>query len=142
MNKNGPIVIIEDDADDRDLLAQAFGDLNYPNQIVFFQEGRSAIDFLKQKGVNPFLVISDLNMPLLNGFELRNIVLTDPELRPKCIPYLFFSTAVNQQSVTEAYSMSVQGVFLKPTSYSELVSTLASILGYWKVCYCPSHYSV
>ena len=39
MNKKGPIIVIEDDADDRDLLKSAFSELRYENEVVFFSDG-------------------------------------------------------------------------------------------------------
>ena len=59
-------------------------------------------------------------MPKLNGFELRKKLKTDAALQLKCIPYLFFSTAANQPSVVEAYSLSVQGFFIKQNTLEEL----------------------
>lgn len=61
----------------------------------------------------PFIILSDINMPKLNGLELRKKLKTNADLQLKCIPYLFFSTAANQPAVVEAYSMSAQGLFYK-----------------------------
>jgi len=38
MNKNGPVIIIEDDGDDQDFLTEVFQNLNYPNKIIFFSD--------------------------------------------------------------------------------------------------------
>ena len=40
MNKKGPVVIIEDDEDDQELLNEVFRDLKYKNDIVFFKDGK------------------------------------------------------------------------------------------------------
>jgi DNA-binding NarL/FixJ family response regulator len=79
-------------------------------------------------------------MPKLNGFELREKLKTDAELQIKCIPYLFFSTALNQKSVIDAYSMSVQGFFVKQSSMSELEKTISVIMEYWKRCAAPNDF--
>src|SRR5580698_698393 len=113
MNKNGPIVIIEDDDDDQLALKEVFEKLNYPNEVIFFFDGQSALDYLNHPAILPFLILSDINMPKLDGFELRKKLKTDADLAVKCIPYLFFSTALNQRAVIDAYSMSVQGFFVK-----------------------------
>ena len=47
MNQNGPVVIIEDDADDQDFLNEVFKKLNYPNELVFFSDGNKALEYLK-----------------------------------------------------------------------------------------------
>jgi CheY-like chemotaxis protein len=140
MNKQGPILVIEDDADDRDLLTMVFEELQYPNEIVFFSDGHQALDYLKEEHIYPFIILSDVNLPKLNGFELRKMVHTNEGLAAKCIPYLFFSTSVNKTAVYDAYTMSVQGFFLKPPSYGHLTQTIRKIVEYWQECYSPNQF--
>jgi CheY-like chemotaxis protein len=140
VNKNGPVVVIEDDMDDQDILTEIFQKLNYPNKIMFFLDGQKALDFISDSNESPFLILSDINMPKLNGFELREKLKTDAKLNVKCIPYLFFSTALNQKSVIDAYSLSVQGFFIKPSSMAELEKTIFSIMEYWRRCAAPNDF--
>jgi CheY-like chemotaxis protein len=139
-NKSGPIIIIEDDADDQDVLTEIFNKLNYPNKILFFFDGQKALDFINDSDDSPFLILSDINMPKLNGFALREKLKTDAKLSIKCIPYLFFSTAANQKSVIEAYSLSVQGFFVKQNSMGELEKTISAIVEYWRRCAAPNDF--
>jgi len=140
MNKNGPVIIIEDDADDQDFLKEVFQKLKYPNELIFFADGQEAIDFLNSGKVVPFIILSDINMPKLSGFELRTKLKEDAELTIKCVPYLFFSTALNQKSVIDAYSLSVQGFFVKQNSMDELEKTITVIMEYWKRCAAPKNF--
>jgi len=140
MDKNGPVIIIEDDVDDQEILKEIFGKLGYPNEVVFFADGQTALDYLNQPDILPFLILSDINMPKLSGFELRTKLKTDADLAIKCIPYLFFSTALNQEAVIDAYSMSVQGFFVKQTSMAELEKTISVIMEYWKRCAAPNNF--
>ena len=89
MNRNGPIVIIEDDSDDQEILIEVFKKLNYSNEIIFFLESEEALNYLNRTDISPFLILSDINMPKLDGFALRNKIYTDSQLKLKCIPYLF-----------------------------------------------------
>ena len=102
MNKNGPVIIIEDDEDDQYLLEQVFIKLNYQNKVVFFSDGQDALEYLQTTDELPFLILSDINMPRLDGFQLREKLHTDAALQLKCIPYLFFSTAASQEMVVNA----------------------------------------
>ena len=138
MNKSGPIIVIEDDTDDQALFADAFKELSYPNQIIFFGNGIEALDYLIAFTEQPFLILSDINLPKLNGFQLREQIHNNEQLRLKCIPYLFFTTSADQRSVIDAYSHSVQGFFTKPTSYTELLRILKNIVEYWKDCHSPN----
>lgn len=140
INKNGPIIIIEDDADDQDFLTEIFKKLNYQNKILFFFDGQEALEHIYKTDDLPFLILSDINMPKLSGFALREKLKTDSKLSNKCIPYLFFSTAINQKSVIDAYSQSVQGFFVKPNSMTELEKTIGAIMEYWRRCAAPNDF--
>lgn len=140
MNRNGPVIIIEDDKDDQDILSEVFKGLSYPNEIKFFLDGQRALDYLNESDVIPFLILSDINMPKLDGFALRDKVKMDAALQVKCIPYLFFSTAVSQDAVIKAYSHSVQGFFIKQTSFDEIEKTIVVIMEYWKRCASPNNF--
>jgi CheY-like chemotaxis protein len=138
MNKTGPIVIIEDDPDDHDLFTDVFKELNVPNEIVFFKDGPAALEYLTSSPDKAFIIISDINLPKLDGFALRDKVHNNEQLRMKCIPYLFFTTAADQRNVIDAYSRSVQGFFTKPASYTDLLRVMRNIIEYWKDCHSPN----
>ena len=140
MNKSGPIIVIEDDIDDQAVLIEIFKRLGYANEIVYFIDGNKALDYLNQTDVQPFLVLSDINMPKINGFELRNKIFTNEQLQTKCIPYLFFTTGANKKAVVDAYAMSVQGFFVKPSSMQGLENTIKKIVDYWQECIAPSQF--
>src|SRR5918993_3067581 len=134
MNKNGPIIVIEDDIDDQEILIGIFEKLGYKNEIVYFTDGNLALEYLNNTDVQPFLILSDINMPRINGFELRNKIFTNEMLQTKCIPYLFFTTGATKKAVVDAYAMSVQGFFLKPTTLNGLENTIRKIIEYWQEC--------
>ncbi len=140
MNKSGPIIVIEDDQDDQEMLMEIFLKLDYKNDIVFFADGNEALEFLNQTDIHPFLILSDVNMPRINGFELRSKIFTNELLQTKCIPYLFFTTSTNKKAVVDAYALSVQGFFVKPNSMQGLENTIKKIVEYWQECIAPSQY--
>ena len=141
VNKNGPVIIIEDDADDQEFLTEIFQKLNYQNKILFFFDGQEALDHIISTDDLPFLILSDINMAKVDGFALRQKLKTDEKLSNKCIPYLFFSTAANQKSVIDAYSQSVQGFFVKQNSMLELEKTISAIMEYWRRCAAPNDFA-
>ena len=139
MNKKGPIIVIEDDEDDQTLLTQVFKELGHSNKIIFFGDAEKALNYLTTSDVEPFIVLSDINMPKLNGLELRQKVHDNEDLRLKCIPYLFFTTSAEQEHVIDAYSKSVQGFFVKPSSYAQLKLMIGKIIAYWQECVSPNY---
>jgi CheY-like chemotaxis protein len=139
MNKTGPIIIIEDDLDDQEILLVVFDQLNYKNEIIFFGDGEEALKYLTSTDVEPFIIFSDINMPKLNGMELRAKIHENEDLRLKSIPYLFFSTVAEQANVIDAYSKSVQGFFIKPSNFDELKDIIKTIVEYWHKCVSPNY---
>ncbi|MEO6540027.1 MAG: response regulator [Ferruginibacter sp.] len=137
MNKIGPIVIIENDHDDQELLREIFNTLDYKNPIIYFSDGEDALKYLIDTDIKPFLILSDINMPKLSGLELKEKIYINEKLNLKCTPYLFFTTASNKKTVINAYSKSVQGFFVKPNEYSKLEDTIKKIVEYWQQCEAP-----
>src|SRR5688572_10873335 len=141
MNKNWPIIIIEDDPDDKDFFNIVFKELNCPNKVEYFTSGKKALEYLNRTDITPFMILSDINMPELNGFELREKVKTNEQLNIKCIPYLFFTTASDKGSVLKAYELSAQGFFTKPDSIEKLKKMMRKIIDYWTECNSPNEYA-
>ncbi len=139
MNKNGPIIIIEGDIDDQDILHEIFKELNYNNKLIFFGDSMQALEYLTVTDIEPFLVLSDINMPKLSGMELREKIHNNEDLRMKSIPYLFFTTSSEQKHVIDAYSRSIQGFFVKPSSYDKLKKIIVKIVEYWQECESPNY---
>jgi CheY-like chemotaxis protein len=122
------------------MLEEVFRKLGYSNELLFFGDGQKALDFLNTSSVIPFIILSDINLPRLDGFALRDKIKMDADLQLKCIPYLFFSTASSQKAVVDAYSRSVQGFFVKQNSMIELEKTIIVIMEYWKRCVAPNNF--
>jgi CheY-like chemotaxis protein len=139
MNKTGPFIVIEDDLDDQEILTTIFKEYEYPNEVIFFKDGEDALEFLINTDTEPFIIFSDINMPKLNGMELREKVHNNEDLRIKSIPYLFFTTTAEQRHVIDAYSKSIQGFFIKPRSYEKLRTMIRNIVEYWKDCESPNY---
>lgn len=140
MLKSGPIIVIEDDPDDQFMLSQIFKKLAYRNEVIFIGDGETALSYLRMREVQPFMIISDINMPKMNGVDVRKAIVTDRVLLEKCIPYIFFSTNSNQEMVRDAYSLRVHGYFRKPSSMSDLESTIKTIVDYWMFSEAPYYY--
>jgi CheY-like chemotaxis protein len=139
MNKKGPIIFIEDDLDDQQFMTDIFKASNIENELKFFGDGEAALKYLMEGDVEPFIIFSDINMPKLNGMELREMVHNNEQLRLKSIPYLFFTTSSEQQHVIDAYSRSVQGFFVKPSNYKKLERIIKVIVEYWQECESPNY---
>ena len=132
MKMHRDILIIEDDEDDRDILQEIFRDLGYKNKLVFFSDSTEVVDYLRRPDIQPFIIISDINMPKLGGFELRNIILQEEILMDKDIPYIFISNAQDENSIKQANKLSIQGFIQKGDDYNKYKEKIKNLVDYWK----------
>jgi len=139
MAKTGPIIIVEDDSDDCELLQDVIRDLKLNNEIKCFSTGFKALEYFLATTDTPFLIFSDINMPVMDGLELRRLINENEKLKRHSIPFIYFTTAATSEAVSEAYYLSVQGFFEKPHSYDETINLLKHIIDYWSFCRHPNN---
>jgi CheY-like chemotaxis protein len=139
MRTNGEIIIIEDDQDDRALLQDIFDSLGCPNKITFIEDPMDAVPYLSNPEVKPFIIISDINMPKINGFELREEILGNGEISTKCVPYIFLSTSQSPENVLRAYGCHAQGYFKKENDFAVFRTVIQSIVEYWRTSLTPTN---
>lgn len=139
MLKSQPIVLVEDDHDDKELFESILRELKIENKIVWFREARAAYQYLSTTLESVFIIFSDINIPGKNGLEFKREIDANPVLRKKSIPFIFYSTAANKKDVDEAYiQLTIQGFFKKGHSYEEVKGLLKTILEYWEKCKHPN----
>ncbi len=132
MNILDPILLVEDDIDDCELLQQALTEAGSKNPFICFQSGDEALSYLKKTSDNVFLIISDVNMPRMNGLDLKKNINQDDHLNNKNIPFVFLSTSSTWLVVKEAHSLCPQGYFKKPNNILELTVIAKNIVNYWQ----------
>jgi two-component SAPR family response regulator len=71
MAKKGPIIIIEDDAEDEEIFKDILKELSISNKIIWFTDAHAAFDYLKTTSEQPFIIFSDVNLPKQNGVEFK-----------------------------------------------------------------------
>ena len=138
MSLIGPIICIEDDDDDQHLVSAAIKELQISNELIFFDDGETAIEFLKITPQKPFLILCDINLSRMSGIELRKHLNENEYLRKKSIPFLFVTTAASPALVEAAYDATVQGYFRKPHAFKDLKEQLLLIITYWRECIHPN----
>ena len=139
MAKTGPIVIVDDDPEDQEIFQLALQSIGADNPVRFFENGKKALEYLYNTDEQPFLIISDMNIPLMNGLELRAAIQNDEVLRAKAVPFIFMSTDASPIAVRKAYELTIQGFFQKPSSINELEHMLKQIFNYWRLCKHPNN---
>lgn len=132
MRTTQPIVIIEDDRDDQETLLEVMMELGVTRPLVFFADCDDAYQYLLTQKEKPFLIFCDINLPKVNGIELKRRIDADEWLRTLCIPFVFLTTSDNPTTVMEAYGITnLQGYFRKEHSLQKIKEQVKVILDYW-----------
>ncbi|RZM20930.1 MAG: response regulator, partial [Pedobacter sp.] len=108
-----PIIQIENDPDDQFLVQRALEASSITNPVRFFGSGQQALDYLRTTSEQPLVILCDVQMPVMDGFELRDQIDADEELKTKSIPFVFFSTWATKELVDRAYQGTIQGYHRK-----------------------------
>ena len=129
--KQNPIIIVDDDEDDLELIRQAGEKLDIDRPMLFMRTGEELVEYLESDELSPFLILCDVNLPRESGFQLRERILILPKARYKSVPFVFWSTSSSEQQIQYAYDLPVQGYFFKPNGFEELCDILRLVLSYW-----------
>jgi CheY-like chemotaxis protein len=138
MENTGQIVILEDDPEDRELIKEVLLEIGVTEKMVFFEDAHKALDYLIATEEQPFLILSDINLPGMSGLQFQQKISENEYLRKKSIPLVFLTTVDNAGIIEQVYSLTVQGFFIKPSTFAEFKDTLASITSYWRLCRHPN----
>jgi CheY-like chemotaxis protein len=132
-NEHPKIVLhIDDDPEDREMVHEAIKSIDPSFIIVEAETGKAGIEFLKKaksSGNLPCLIILDINMPGMNGFETYNEMKKDDAL--KTLPTVVFTTADFFKGGTRQGNENLP-VFIKPDRIKDLVASLQKILTHCK----------
>jgi CheY-like chemotaxis protein len=132
----GLIIVVEDDEDDQEIVKEALNELT-ANEVIFFGNAIDAMAYLINYDGQPFLILVDINLPIMNGLEFQEKINENEYLRKKSIPLVFLTTTDNLSTVEKAYERPVQGFFTKPVRFREFKESLSAIINYWRLCKHP-----
>jgi len=136
---SGPIILVEDDPEDVEIFNEILKGLAVSNKVIQFPRPEDAYHYLVSSPEQPFVIISDVNLPGMSGLEFKKKLDAHDALRKKSIPFIFYSTSSEKKFVLEAYlHLTVQGFFRKGNSYPEIRDQLKTIFEYWKICQHPN----
>jgi CheY-like chemotaxis protein len=132
------IWVIDDDADDQELIETVLKESNSPHALEFFHTGSAALQRLKMADKAPFIILCDVNLPGMNGFELRKELLATPNKKFHSVPFIFWSNAASERQIEEAYKLRGHGFFVKEATFAQWRKSLLNIITYWSNSQVPS----
>jgi len=127
----GALWIIDSDTEDQDIARAVWEESGFQNELTVLASPEQALDLLAASEKAPFIIISALNFPGMDGFELRRRLIESHSKKFKSVPFIFWTTHATEEQITQAYDMSVHGFFIKEGSFRELKETFQSIINYW-----------
>jgi CheY-like chemotaxis protein len=135
MRNSKPILLVEDDDVDAMTTKRALGEIKVTNPLIHKVDGEEALAYLNNGNDKPCVILLDLNMPKMNGFEfLRNAKAS--EILKK-IPVIVLTTSDTDQNILESYELGVAGYITKPVDYRQFVEAMRTIDLYWTLSRLP-----
>jgi len=131
------ILIADDDAQDAMLVQMAAQRAAVGLRLECVTDGEQAIDYLlgragyEDRKTHPFpsMMLLDLKMPRLSGFDVLDFVRRKPELR--CLPIVIFSSSDDPKDIKRAYESGANSYLCKPHSSDDLSALLKALQDYW-----------
>ena len=131
MKRKHCIVIVDDDADDREIIRDAFVSAIDEQEFVFIENGDRLLEYLDQQNETsvPSLIMLDLNMPGKDGRETLKELKTNS--RYQHIPTIVFSTSSSQRDKQTVYDMGANCFITKPDTFNKLIELTGCIGKLW-----------
>lgn len=128
------ILLVEDNPGDVRLTRESLYDARIHNNMIVASDGLEAMACLRREGeyadaTRPDLILLDLNLPRMNGFEVLNEIKEDPQL--KRIPVVVLTTSQAEQDIIQSYNLYANAYVTKPVDLEQFVKVLKSIEDFW-----------
>jgi len=136
----GIFLFVDDDKDEHFLLKMSMKQLEIKNQVVSCYNGLEALTFLRESDHEIFLILSDINMPKMDGLEFKRMIDLIPELKAKAIPFFYHTSKSTPAEVKTAYSLNIQGYLKKAPDIDGTIRSIARIIELWTDCVHPKDF--
>lgn len=131
------ILLVEDDPDDEELTIDALRRGNIKNEIVVAHDGAEALDYLFGSGkyagrdltIMPAIILLDLKLPKLNGFQVLERLRADP--RTELIPVAILTSSSEEEDVIASYKRGANSYVRKPVKFETFVEVVQRLGLYW-----------
>lgn len=131
------VLLVEDDADHEELVRRAVHDSGAAVELKVARHGEEALDYLFRRGQwsepscspRPRLVLLDLRLPRVDGFQVLGAIKSTPALRE--IPVVVLTTSESEQDMARAHARDVNRYLVKPVDHRGFGELMASVESYW-----------
>jgi CheY-like chemotaxis protein len=131
------ILVAEDDENDAFLLRRAFQKAGLSHPLIFTCNGQQTVDYLRgeppytDRSQNPLprLLLLDLKMPIVDGFDVLAWLKSQPGLRK--LPAIVFSSSGEPEDIKKAQGLGAADFQVKPSDFSDLVRFVEELTAKW-----------
>ena len=130
------ILLIDDSEDDILIIKRTFKKLRTTNNINAVRGGEEALDYLRRRGryaeekpPTAGLILLDISMPGMNGFEVLKELKADSDL--KKIPVIMLTTSSHEEDIVRSYEGGACSYVTKPVGKDEFFKALKRLSIYW-----------
>jgi CheY-like chemotaxis protein len=132
------IMLVEDDPKDIELTLRSLAECNLANRVLVVRDGAEALDYLYRRGQyadypegNPVIILLDLKLPKVDGFEVLRIIRSDDKL--KSIPVTILTSSHEDSDLIKGYDFGVNAYIVKPIDYHQFTDAIKKLGIFWAV---------
>jgi two-component system response regulator len=133
------ILLVEDNEDHIELTLRALKNNNLINDIHVVKDGQEALDFVCHQGEyedtekypRPGLILLDIHLPKMNGFEVLETLKKDPDV--KSIPIIMLTTSSRDEEIAKSYAGGANSYVTKPVDFEEFAKKIKDVKLYWTI---------
>jgi two-component system, chemotaxis family, response regulator Rcp1 len=130
------ILLVEDTDTDVKIIQRALLEAKVAHRLTVIRDGRHALDYLlalnghdASPDLVPDLILLDLNLPGLDGFQLLSRIKSDPSLR--ILPVVILTTSQRDEDILQSYHAGANTYFQKPSEYARYRELVKALRRYW-----------
>lgn len=131
------VLLVEDSVADVKITLRAFKKASMNMNVLVTNNGMEALEYFNNEGrftdpvkfPKPDIVLMDINMPKLNGFETLEKIKQDA--RFKNIPIIMLTSSKNESDIANSYSGGAAGFIQKPVNYDDFCTVVKKFDDYW-----------
>ena len=132
------ILLVEDDPKDIELTLGSLEEYNLANEVFVARDGAEALDYLYRRGQfadypngNPAVILLDLKLPKVDGFEVLRTIRSDDKL--KFIPVTILTSSREDNDLIQSYKLGVNAYIVKPVDFHQFTDAIIKLGIFWAV---------
>jgi CheY-like chemotaxis protein len=132
------ILLVEDDPKDIELTLGSLEEYNLANEVFVARDGAEALDYLYRRGQfadypngNPAVILLDLKLPKVDGFEVLKTIRADDRL--KLIPVTILTSSREDDDLIQSYKLGVNAYIVKPVDFHQFTDAIKKLGMFWAV---------